>query len=108
MVDINLQTVRTFFHLFMELQVKHEYAKHVHPPTPEEISKTLEKHRKLGFPGAISMFDGVKWEWSNCAQPIRLQTQVRRAILRGYSMPPVTSIVSSIACAARIRARATT
>lgn len=67
LVDINEDTVRVFFHRFMALQVQHEYTKHVHPPTtPNEVATTLEKHAKLGFPGCISMFDGVKWEWGAC------------------------------------------
>lgn len=44
-----------------------EYPKHVYPPQARaDIDRILSRHAALGYPGAISMFDGTKWEWAAC------------------------------------------
>lgn len=64
---ISPQVLEVFFHKFMRLMVLSEYKKHVYPPTTRaDIDRVLHLHSKLGFPGAITMFDGTKWEWGNC------------------------------------------
>ena len=64
---ISVPAMQRFFHDFMQLQVQHEYAKHVYyPRSKEAIERTLFKHDLLGFPGTITMFDGVKFEHGAC------------------------------------------
>ena len=36
------------------------------PETRADIDRVLKRHAALGFPGAITMFDGTKWEWGAC------------------------------------------
>lgn len=65
--NISEQVIESFFHRFMQIQVEFEYKKHVYPPTTREhIDSTLKTNAALGFPGAISMADGTKWQWLGC------------------------------------------
>ena len=66
---ISIPAFERFFHNFTRLQVEHEYKKHVYYPTKQEdINRILMRHALLGFPGIITMFDGVKIGWSGCPQ----------------------------------------
>ena len=64
---ISIPALQKFFHDFTYHQVKYEYAKHVYIPTAQDdIDRTLLKHSLFGFPGCITMFDGVKFGYSGC------------------------------------------
>lgn len=64
---ISSPVLEQFFHDFTRLQVEFEYPKHVYiPESRADIDRILSRHAALGFPGAISMWDGTKWEWGAC------------------------------------------
>ena len=65
--NISQQVIEQFFHEFTRLQVVHEFHKHVYlPSSREDIDRILDIHSKMGYPGAITMCDGVKVEWLGC------------------------------------------
>lgn len=59
--------VRRFFHAWNAWLVKHEYPKHVYPPSTEhDIQRTEAKFAKMGYPGAITTIDATHVEWLQC------------------------------------------
>ena len=65
---ISIPVMQKFFHSFMQLQVEHEYHKHVYyPKSDAAITQVLTKHDLFGFPGTITLFDGVKVRWGGCS-----------------------------------------
>ena len=64
---ISERTAGRFSEALFRGMVEHHYDTHVHPPrTPHEIQKVLDRHDRMGFPGCISMWDGVPVAWDAC------------------------------------------
>ena len=64
---ISEPVIRRFVPALAKHMVLAFYQRDVYPPTTEaDVNLILAKHGRLGFPGCITMWDGVPVEWLNC------------------------------------------
>ena len=59
-------TARVSCLLWVEEFVKHMYAVWVHPPTGDDLKKSMAIYARLGFPGAAWSMDAVHVHWNKC------------------------------------------
>ncbi len=66
LTNINPETLRTFFHKFVEY-VAALYPEYVKAPeTDTEIRWVMEQYKRLGFPGCLGSIDCVHIHWERC------------------------------------------
>ena len=67
------QTVRTFFHRFVNLFARALYKTWVHPPsTQEQLQETMDIYQRLGLPGAVGSTDCFHLFWDKCPAQLKI------------------------------------
>ena len=66
---LDKETVRRFFHQWMDHLASTVAPLHIKPPEGEELDACMDVYRKLGFPGAVMSVDAthVPWDRVPCA-----------------------------------------
>jgi hypothetical protein len=68
---IDEDTIREFFHTFMDWMVQRFYAEFITVPYDEQLAFVVSDYEKIGFPGAVGSVDCVHIPWDRCPYEYR-------------------------------------